>query len=74
MAANAKEPNRKAIRGLDWVSQKTLNQVKRSEKIAESLGMTYAEYQETVNQLCIKAMKGEITMAEYNAQMKALKK
>ena len=73
MAADAKEPNRRAIRSVDWVSQKTLNQAKKSEKIAEQLGLTYKEYQELVNQLCIKAMSGEISIQDYKTQLQALK-
>jgi hypothetical protein len=73
MAADAKEPNRKSIRGLDNLSNKAFNQYKRGKARAEELGMTHEEYSNQIISLGIMALKQEITMTEYNKMIAELK-
>jgi hypothetical protein len=66
MAADAKEPNRKSIRGLDNLSNKAFNDLQRSKARAAELGMTYEEFFNESYRIKFMALRQEITMAEHD--------
>lgn len=72
MAADAKEPNRKSIRGLDNMSNKAFNDYKRGKARAEELGMTYDEYFNEIYRIKTMALKQEITMADHDRMIAEL--
>lgn len=67
-----KQPNRKTIRGVDWMSQKSFNDMKRDKARAAELGMTYDEFFNESYRLKFMMLKQEITIEEYNKMISEL--
>lgn len=70
--ADIKEPNRKTIRSVDWMSNKAFNQVKKDTARAAELGMTYEEYFNENYRILTMYLKQEITVAERDAMLSEL--
>lgn len=66
---DVKEPNRKSIRGLDNMSNKAFNDMKRGKARAAELNMTYDEYFNESYRIKMMYLKQEISKAEYDEMM-----
>lgn len=64
-----KEPNRKTIRSVDWMTQKTFNQKKQDTQRAMQLGMTYEQFQNEICKILMMYLKEEITSSQRDSMI-----
>jgi len=71
--ADIKEPNRKTIRSVDWMSNKSFNAMKKDKARAAELRMTYEQFSNEICKVLTMYLKEEITFVQRDAMIAELK-
>lgn len=71
--ADIKEPNRKTVRSVDWMSNNAFKNMKKDKVRAAELGMTYQQYSDEICKILTMYLKEEISYVERDAMIAKLK-